>query len=116
MLQDLAAARRVPTGGDGWKEQLPQLLPEEGRKHAPSRKQQRRQELSEEDESSNEVLEDVFNLDGGWSVEVLGDVDDDDDEDVSMVIGEEVRFLHNFRLMHALWRHVQAPSFIEASM
>lgn len=56
-----------------------------------------------EDGFSSEVLEDVFNLDGGWSVEVLGDVDDDDDEDVSMVIGEEVRSLHGFRLMRALW-------------
>jgi hypothetical protein len=94
VLQDLAAARRVPTGGDEWREQLSQLFPEETRKHAPSRKQHRRQQLSGEDEFSSEVLEDVFNLNGGWSVEVLGDVDDDDDEDVSMVIGEEVRFLH----------------------
>ena len=95
---------------------MSQLFPEKTGKHAPSRKQHRRQELSEEDELSSEVLEDVFNLDGGWSVEVLGDVDDDDDEDVSMVIGEEVRSLHGFRLVRALWRHVQASSCSEASM
>ncbi len=69
------------------KEQLFELFPEQAKKHTSTRKRQRNEEPSEDTYSGDEVMvEDVFSLESGWSVEALGEDDD------MMQIGDDVRF------------------------
>lgn len=88
------AARRASTGGAEWKEQLSELFSEESGRKFPSRKKPRTQEGQEGLDSSydsapqHETVEEVFGLESGWSVEVLGD---DDGDDEMMLIGSEVQ-------------------------
>ena len=90
------AARRAPTGGPEWKEQLSELFPEETSRQPLSRKRPRIQENQGSDPSDDsaprhEAVEEVFGLESGWSVEVLGN---DDGEDDLMLIGSEVQARH----------------------
>ena len=95
-----SAARRAPTGGPEWKEQLSELFPEEAGRQSPSRKRPRTQEvqgsdLSDANAPQHETVEEVFGLDSGWSVEVLGN---DNGEDNLMLIGSEVQAQHTYLL------------------
>ena len=87
------AARRASTGGAEWKEQLSELFSEEtGRQHL-SRKRPRIQGLDPSYDSApqRETVEEVFGLESGWSVEVLGN---DDGDNEMMLIGSEVQPKH----------------------
>lgn len=91
----LCTARRASTGGEEWKEQLSGLSLGGASKELSSRKRRRVQtdldSVKAEDSFSGETVEDVFSLDTGWSVEVLGD----DEDDASMIIGDEVKLLYS---------------------
>ena len=91
-----SAARRAPTGGPEWKEQLSELFPEEAGRKFLSRKRPRTQEVQGSDPSDasapqHETVEEVFGLESGWSVEVLGN---DNGKDDLMLIGSEVQAQH----------------------
>lgn len=63
------------------------MFPEQAKKQESTRKRPGDQEDSADSGYSGEKVEDVFNLDSGWSVDILGN----EDEDTMMEIGEEVR-------------------------
>ena len=98
------AARRASTGDAEWKEQLSELFPQEAGRQPLSRKGPRTQGLQGTDPSDDsaprhETVEEVFGLESGWSVEVLGS---DNGEDGLMLIGSEVQTKHTYTLYCSL--------------